>query len=160
MGAVETQLQQSEALAVAGLTAFLRWPSISASPDHAGDVRACAEWLATELEATGLENVQLWETAGHPCVYAQWLHASGAPTVLLYGHYDVQPPEPLELWESPPFEATIRDGQLYARGSTDDKGQVYMHVAALRALFQADGRLPINIKLLIEGEEEIGSPNL
>lgn len=160
MATVDESLKASEAAALEGLKAFVRHQSISSQPEHRDDVRACAEWLAGELRATGLEHVELWDTAGHPVVYADWLHAPGAPTVLLYGHYDVQPPEPLELWESPPFEAAVRDGRIFARGAADDKGQVWMHVAALRAIFAVEGRLPVNIKLLIEGEEEIGSANL
>ncbi len=157
---VEHILADGQQEAVAGLTKFLGWRSVSTDPSLAGETRDCAAWLADECRRSGLENARVWETAGHPVVYADWLHAPDAPTVLIYGHYDVQPAEPLDLWESPPFEATIRDGKLYARGSADDKGQVYMHLVAIRALLQADGRLPINLKLIVEGEEEIGSPNL
>ena len=160
MGTIESLLADGQAEALAGLTEFLRWPSVSSNPEQAGAVRGCAEWLADRLGGIGMEHAGLWETEGHPAVYAEWLHAEGAPTVLLYGHYDVQPPEPLELWETSPFEATVRDGKVYARGSTDDKGQVYMHLVALEALLKAEGRLPVNVKVLIEGEEEIGSPNL
>src|SRR5579871_5067139 len=123
---VESILSAGEAEVLAGLVEFVRWPSVSNNPDQAAKVRGCAEWLAEQLRATGLDNVALWETAGHPVVHAEWRHAEGAPTVLLYGHYDVQPPEPLDLWHSPPFEATVRDGMLYGRGSADDKGQVWM----------------------------------
>ena len=168
MPTVDEILQQGQARALAGLASFLRWPSVSADPEQANAVQGCAAWLADELRNAGLEHVQLWDTGeaagmatrGNPVVYADWLHAAGAPTVLLYGHYDVQPPEPLALWESPPFEPTERDGKLYARGASDDKGQVYLHLVALRALLLAQGSLPVNIRLLIEGEEEVGSPNL
>jgi acetylornithine deacetylase/succinyl-diaminopimelate desuccinylase-like protein len=153
-------LHAGEQEALDGLIRFLNWPSVSTDPTAAVAVRDCAAWLAGELEDAGLEHVQMWRTAGHPVVYADWLHVPDAPTALVYGHYDVQPVEPLDLWESPPFQAVIRSGNLYGRGSADDKGQVYMHVVALRALLQAEGRLPINVKLLIEGEEEVGSPNL
>jgi len=157
---VERILADGKQAALDGLSQFLRWRSVSTNPSLAGETRDCANWLAEECRRSGLENVQIWETAGHPLVYADWLHAPNAATALIYGHYDVQPPEPLDLWESPPFEATIRDGSLYARGSADDKGQVYMHLVAIRALLQAEGSLPINLKLILEGEEEIGSPHL
>jgi acetylornithine deacetylase/succinyl-diaminopimelate desuccinylase-like protein len=142
------------------LQAFLRFPSISTQPEHAGDVRACAEFLADQMRAIGLDRVEVMPTPGHPVVYGERLRAPGKPTVLIYGHYDVQPVDPLELWHTPPFEPTIRDGRLYARGASDDKGQVFMHLKALEALLQTEGELPMNVKLLIEGEEEIGSRHL
>ncbi len=142
------------------LKQFLAIPSISALPDHKGDVRRCADWVCEELRRIGLTTVTLHETPGHPIVYAEWLGATGAPTVLFYGHYDVQPVDPLDLWESPPFEATVRDGELYARGSADDKGQVFMHFKAIEAHLKQNGRLPVNMKMLLEGEEEVGSANL
>src|SRR6478609_2188178 len=110
------------------LTAFVRFPSVSAQPSHAGDVRACAGWLAGKLRAAGLERVEVVPTPGHPSVLGEWRHAPGRPTVLIYGHYDVQPPDPLAEWKSPPFEPTRRDGNLFARGATDDKGQMFTHV--------------------------------
>ena len=115
------------------LKEYLAIPSISALPQHAADVRRCAEWTADEMRRIGLQNVRLEETPGHPVVYGEWLGAEGAPTILFYGHYDVQPVDPLNLWTSPPFEATIRDGEIYARGSADDKGQVFMHFKAVEA---------------------------
>jgi len=142
------------------LKALLAIPSISALPQHTGDVRRCAEWCADEMRRVGLQNVQLFETAGNPIVYADWLAAESAPTILFYGHYDVQPVDPLDLWQSPPFEATIRDGEIYARGAADDKGQVFMHLKAIEAHLKQNGRLPVNIKLILEGEEEVGSANL
>ena len=142
------------------LKAFLAIPSISALPQHAGDVQRCAEWCADEMRRIGLENVRLIATPGNPVVYGDWLHASGAPTILFYGHYDVQPVDPLDLWQSPPFEATIRDGEIYARGSADDKGQVFMHFKAIEAHLKQAGALPVNIKIILEGEEEVGSANL
>jgi acetylornithine deacetylase/succinyl-diaminopimelate desuccinylase-like protein len=145
---------------VAELTQYLAIPSISALPEHAGDVRRCAEWTSAELQRIGLENVRLVETGGCPVVYGEWLHAEGAPTVLIYGHYDVQPVDPVDLWESPPFEATVRDGEIYARGAADDKGQVFMHLKALEAHLTRTGRLPVNVKVIVEGEEEVGSINL
>ena len=142
------------------LKAYLAIPSISALPEHAGDVRACAEWTAAHMKHVGLEHVRIIDTPGNPVVYGDWLHAAGAPTILFYGHYDVQPVDPLELWESPPFEATVREGEIYARGAADDKGQVFMHLKAVEALLRAGGRLPVNIRFILEGEEEIGSVNL
>jgi acetylornithine deacetylase/succinyl-diaminopimelate desuccinylase-like protein len=145
---------------VSELGAFLAIPSISALPAHAPDMTACANWTADEMRRVGLENVRLIDTPGYPIVYGDWLHAPGAPTILFYGHYDVQPVDPLDLWTSPPFEATVRDGELYARGSADDKGQVFMHFKALEAHLKKNGSLPVNIKLVIEGEEEVGSTHL
>jgi acetylornithine deacetylase/succinyl-diaminopimelate desuccinylase-like protein len=142
------------------LKAFLSIPSISALPEHAGDVRRCAEWTADEMRRVGLQNVALLETPGNPVVYGDWLGAPGAPTILFYGHYDVQPVDPVELWDSPPFEATVRDGEIYARGAADDKGQVFMHFKAVEAHMQKAGRLPVNIKFMLEGEEEVGSAHL
>jgi acetylornithine deacetylase/succinyl-diaminopimelate desuccinylase-like protein len=142
------------------LKAFLAIPSISALPEHAGDVKRCAEWCADEMRRIGLQNVRLIDTPGNPVVYGDWLGAPGAPTILFYGHYDVQPVDPLNLWETPPFEATIRDGEIYARGSADDKGQVFMHFKAVEAHMKQNGRLPVNIKFILEGEEEVGSVNL
>jgi acetylornithine deacetylase/succinyl-diaminopimelate desuccinylase-like protein len=142
------------------LKEYLAIPSISALPQHAADVRRCAEWTADEMRRIGLQNVRLVETPGHPVVYGDWLGAEGAPTILFYGHYDVQPVDPLELWESPPFEATIRDGEIYARGAADDKGQVFMHFKAIEAHLKQNRRLPVNMKVILEGEEEVGSANL
>jgi acetylornithine deacetylase/succinyl-diaminopimelate desuccinylase-like protein len=142
------------------LKEYLAIPSISALPAHKTDVRRCAEWTADEMRRIGLQNVRLEETPGHPVVYGEWLGAPGAPTILFYGHYDVQPVDPVNLWTSPPFEATIRDGEIYARGAADDKGQVFMHFKAVEAHLKQYGRLPVNMKFLIEGEEEVGSANL
>jgi acetylornithine deacetylase/succinyl-diaminopimelate desuccinylase-like protein len=135
---------------------FLRIPSISTLPEHVPDVQRAAQFVADSLMRAGLEHVEIIRTAGHPLVYADWLHAPGKPTVLCYGHYDVQPPDPLEEWISPPFEPTVRDGNIYARGSADDKGQMYMHIKAVEALLSIYGKLPVNVKFLIEGEEECG----
>jgi len=142
------------------LKALLAIPSISALPEHAGDVRRCAEWCVDEMRRVGLQNARLIETPGNPVAYGDWLHAPGAPTILFYGHYDVQPVDPLNLWQSPPFEATIRDGEIYARGSADDKGQVFMHLKAVEAHLKQNGKLPVNIKFMLEGEEEVGSEHL
>ncbi|GDX63373.1 hypothetical protein LBMAG35_02110 [Chlorobiota bacterium] len=142
------------------LTEFLSIPSVSTAPEHAADVRKCGEWLVNHLRKIGLETVELHETPGHPIVYAEHCHAGpDKPTVLFYGHYDVQPVDPIELWTNPPFEPTYRDGKVFARGATDDKGQVFLHIKAIEALL-ATTVLPVNVKILIEGEEEIGSINL
>src|ERR1700730_18573917 len=142
------------------LKALLAIPSISALPEHKGDVTRCAEWCGDGLRRVGLQNVRLIDTPGNPVVYGDWLGAPGAPTILFYGHYDVQPVDPVDLWETPPFEATIRDGELSARGSADDKGQVFMHLKAVEAHLTQNGRLPANMKLILEGEEEVGSVHL
>src|ERR687895_160814 len=142
------------------LKQYLAIPSISALPQHAADVRRAAEWTADELRKVGLQNVRLIETPGNPVVYGDWLGAPGAPTILFYGHYDVQPVDPVDQWTSPPFEATVRDGEIYARGSADDKGQVFMHIKAVEAHLKQNGRLPLNIRFFIEGEEEVGSVHL
>ncbi len=139
---------------------FLRIPSVSTSSEHTSDIRAAANWLEARMREAGLET-EVMETQGHPVVLGEWRGApSGAPTVLIYGHYDVQPAEPLEEWHSPAFEPTVRDGNLYARGASDDKGQLYLHIKALEAHLKGAGSLPVNVVVLAEGEEEIGSPNL
>lgn len=142
------------------LMELLRIPSISSSTENKPDMQRAADWLANNLKKSGLENVQILPTAGHPVVYADWLHAPGKPTALIYGHYDVQPVEPLDAWETPPFEPTIRDGKLYARGATDDKAQFFMHIKTVEAFLRTHGSLPVNVKFCLEGEEEIASPNL
>jgi len=142
------------------LKALLRIPSVSTLPEHKEDCRHAAEVLVAELFRIGMENVRLIETGGHPLVYADWLHAPGKPTVLCYGHYDVQPPDPLDEWLSPPFEPVERDGNLYARGAVDDKGQMFIHVKALESLLASTGRLPLNVRVLLEGEEEVGGEGI
>ncbi len=142
------------------LKEYLAIPSISALPQHSADVRRCAEWTAEEMRRIGLQNVRLIETPGHPVVYGDWLGAEGAPTILSDGHYDVQPVDPVDQWESPPFEATVRDGEIYARGAADDKGQIFMHFKAIEAHMKQNGRLPVNMRIILEGEEEVGSENL
>lgn len=142
------------------LKELLRIPSVSTQSEHKQDIERAAHWVAEKLRAAGLENVELSPTKMHPVVYGESLHAPGKPTVLFYGHYDVQPAEPLDLWTSPAFEPTVRDGNLFGRGTADDKGQVHIHIKALEALKNATGSLPINIKVIVEGEEEVGSVNL
>lgn len=139
---------------------LLRIPSVSTLPEHAADCRRVAEALAEELRRIGMENVRLIETEGHPLVYADWLHAEGKPTVLCYGHYDVQPPDPMDEWNSPPFEPAVRNGNLYARGAVDDKGQVWAQVKALESLLATRHALPLNVRVLLEGEEEVGGEGI
>lgn len=158
---VEDFVQENESRLLDELLDLLRIPSISTLPEHKDDVARAAQFVADRLNRAGLEHVQVIPTGHHPLVYADWLHASGKPTVLCYGHYDVQPADPLELWNSPPFEPDIRDGNIYARGACDDKGQMYMHVKAVEALREVHGgKLPVNLKFLIEGEEEIGGESI
>src|SRR4051795_5311153 len=136
---------------------LLRIPSVSTLPEHKDDVRRAAQFIADEMKRIGMENVAVIPTTGHPLVYGDWLHAAGKPTVLCYGHYDVQPPEPLDEWHTPPFEPTERNQNIYARGAVDDKGQLWMQVKAFESMFKANnGKLPINAKVLFEGEEEVG----
>ena len=157
---VDAFVRENEPRLLEELKTFLRIPSVSTLPEHKADVERAAAFVAKALSDAGMENVETIPTPGHPLVYGEWLHAPGKPTVLLYGHYDVQPPDPLELWNTPPFEPTERDGNIYARGAADDKGQFYMHIKAVEALRAVDGTLPVNIKFLIEGEEEIGGASI
>src|SRR6202051_2509962 len=139
---------------------FLRIPSVSAQSEHKPDIERAAKWVAEKLKASGLDNVEILPTKMHPLVYGESLRAPGKPTILFYGHYDVQPAEPLDLWTSPAFEPTVRDGNLFGRGTADDKGQVHIHMKALESLQKVNGKFPINVKVLIEGEEEVGSVSL
>ncbi len=145
-----------------GLTSLLKIPSISTLPEHKPDIRRAVEFLANELREMGMKNVEIIEgkERQHPLLYAEWLQAPGKPTLLLYGHYDVQPPDPLEEWVSPPFEPAIRNDNLYARGAVDDKGQTYLLVKAVEGFLKTEGKLPINIKFLLEGEEEVGGEHI
>ena len=147
-------------LIIQQLKEFLRIPSISTAPEHAGDIRRAAEFVRGLITAAGVPGARLIEGEGHPLVYAEWLGAPGKPTLLLYGHYDVQPAEPLELWKSPPFEPEIRGDDIFARGAVDDKGQVMILIKAVEELMKQDGRLPVNVKFLIEGEEEVGGAHI
>lgn len=153
-------VDQHQARLLDELKQFLRIPSVSTAPEHVADVKRAADFVAASLRAVGMEHVEIIPTAGHPLVYADWLHAPGKPTVLCYGHYDVQPPDPLDEWISPPFEPTVRNGNLYARGAADDKGQVYSQIKAVEALRAVNGTLPVNLKFLIEGEEEVGGESI
>jgi acetylornithine deacetylase/succinyl-diaminopimelate desuccinylase-like protein len=145
----------------AELVDFVRIPSVSADPGHVADVARAGDWVADRLRAAGVEHVRVMPTEGHPVVYGDWLHAGAdRPTVLIYGHFDVQPPEPLDLWTSPPFAGVIRDDRLYGRGASDDKGGMFIPIVAVEALLRTTGRLPVNVKFFFEGQEEIGSPHL
>jgi acetylornithine deacetylase/succinyl-diaminopimelate desuccinylase-like protein len=157
---LETYLDANRDRRLESYMAFLRLPSISALPEHADDCRRTADFIAAELREMGIENVEVSPTEGRPVVYGDWLHAEGAPTVVVYGHYDVQPVDPLDLWDSPPFEPIVRDGRILARGAADDKGQVHMHLRAAEAILATAGRLPVNVRFLFEGEEESASEHL
>ena len=143
-----------------GLKSFLRIPSISTLSEHKPDIQKAAEFVKSELEKAGLQQAQLIEGQGNPLVYAEWLGAPGKPTILFYGHYDVQPPDPLDEWRTPPFEPSIRNDNIYARGSADDKGQTYILIKAVEGLLKQHRRLPVNVKFLIEGEEEVGGEHI
>ena len=160
LSALDSYLHEHRGRFLENLKAALRIPSVSSQSGHKADVRRCAEHIAAHLKTIGVTRAEVVTTPGHPVVYAEWLGAPGKPTMLLYGHYDVQPPEPLELWKTPPFEPTEKDGKLYARGACDDKGQVYMHLSAIEAHLAVNKKLPLNVKLVIEGEEEAGSESL
>ncbi|HEX6907574.1 MAG TPA: dipeptidase [Terriglobales bacterium] len=153
--------RQNQQRFLSELKDLLRIPSVSTLPDHKDDVRRAADFVAADMKRIGLEHVEVIQTEGHPLVYGDWLHAAGKPTALCYGHYDVQPPDPLDEWKSPPFDPTERNQNLYARGAVDDKGQMYMHLKALEALMKTgNGKLPLNVRLLIEGEEEVGGESI
>lgn len=160
MQEVLSYLESNKERYIKELTDFLAIPSVSSQSDHNNDTRRCAEWVAEQMRTIGMQNVKIFDTPGHPIVCSEWMGAPGKPTILFYGHYDVQPVDPLNLWTSPPFQATIRGENLYARGSADDKGQVFIHFKAIEAYMKTRGELPVNIKMLIEGEEEVGSANL
>ncbi len=167
MPAEQAHAEQAQAWAaasheatLAALQRFAAIPSVSTDPAYAPGMAEAAAFLAGHMAACGLEHVAVRPTAGHPVVTADWLHATGRPTILIYGHYDVQPPDPEDKWRTPPFEPTVRDGRLYGRGVSDDKGPVMVALAALAAFLQTGQRLPVNVKLLIEGEEEMGSAHL
>ena len=161
MNAYESYLAGARERHLGELFDYLRFPSISTLPAHAGDVRSCAEWVRSHLEGLGLRESRLNQTPGNPIVYAEWLEAGpDAPTLLLYGHYDVQPADPLELWETPPFEPTVRDGRIFARGSTDNKGPLFTYLKALETVLAVDRRLGCNVKVIVEGEEELRADHL
>jgi acetylornithine deacetylase/succinyl-diaminopimelate desuccinylase-like protein len=160
MTQLETYIASNEDRFLEDLKGWLRIPSISTLPEHAGDIRRAAEYAADQLKRIGFTKAEVIATQGHPLVYGEWLKAAGKPTVLIYGHYDVQPVDPVELWDSPPFEPTIRDGNLYCRGACDDKGQTMLVLKALESLMAVNGSLPVNVRVLIEGEEEAGGESI
>ena len=161
MGSKVTKLiEKGENRYLEELKEFVRIPSISADPEKVDKMIDCANWVKGQLDNMGMENTEIIETKGHSSVYGEWCKAEGKPTILIYGHYDVQPVDPVDLWDSPPFEPTVKNGGLYGRGTVDDKGQILLHMKAVEAHLRAEGKLPINIKFLVEGEEEVGSVNL
>src|SRR3984893_5387050 len=153
---LESYISEHENRFLEDLKGWLRIPSISTLPEHAGDIRRAAEFAADQLRHIGFDHVELIQTNGHPLVYGDWLKATGKPTLLIYGHYDVQPVDPIDLWETPPFEPTVRNGNLYARGACDDKVQTMLTLKSLESLMTVNGTLPVNVRVLIEGEEEAG----
>lgn len=155
----QTLIAQRKDQFLSELIELLKIPSISADTNHNKDTRTCANWVKNSMQSIGLTDVDLYETPGHPIVFGQFIQDENLPTVLVYGHYDVQPADPLDLWTNPPFEPVIKNDKIYARGSADDKGQFYMYFAALKCMIEAN-ELPCNVKVLIEGEEEVGSENL
>ncbi len=160
MSSVSKQLKKDEKRHLKELRELLAIPSVSTDSNHASDVKDAAKWVRKRLADAGCTTAELHETPGHPIVYGEWLGADDAPTILVYGHYDVQPVDPIELWDTKPFDPVVRNGRVHARGASDDKGQVIVHVNALEAHLKVNGGAPVNVKFLIEGEEEIGSPNL
>jgi acetylornithine deacetylase/succinyl-diaminopimelate desuccinylase-like protein len=160
MAGWEDYLIQEKERFIDELTEFLRFPSISALPAHMPDVERAAKWLEARMNAAGIESVRVLPTGAHPVVYGDWLHAPGKPTLLIYGHFDTQPVDPLNLWAHPPFEPVIENGRIYARGSTDDKGNLFIPILVVEAMLKTSGKLPLNLKFLFEGQEEIGSPQL
>jgi acetylornithine deacetylase/succinyl-diaminopimelate desuccinylase-like protein len=160
MDAILAYIDQHRARFVQELATWVKIPAISSDPAHREDMVKNAEHLMKELESLGADRIELWKTKGHPAVFAEWLKAPGKPTLLVYGHHDVQPVDPLNEWISPPFEPQVREGRMWGRGVVDDKGQVHIHVKAIEAFLKTVGKLPINLKFIVEGEEEIGSENL
>jgi acetylornithine deacetylase/succinyl-diaminopimelate desuccinylase-like protein len=153
-------LDAHQARFVDELVDFVRIPSVSAAPAHIPDVVAAGNWVVKRLQAAGMDNVRMMPTEGHPVVYADWLHAPGKPTILIYGHFDVQPAEPFDLWQTPPFEPEVRDNKVWGRGASDDKGGMLIPILSVEAMLKTKGRLPVNVKMFFEGQEEIGSPHL
>jgi acetylornithine deacetylase/succinyl-diaminopimelate desuccinylase-like protein len=160
MTAWKSYLQENQSRYLKELLEFLSIPSISSLKEHKADVERAAEWVAARLLTAGIQNVQVLPTGGHPVVYGDWLHAPGQPTVLIYGHFDTQPVDPLELWSQPPFEPQIKEERVYARGASDDKGNMLAPILSLEAMLQTERKLPVNVKCFFEGQEEIGSPQM
>ena len=160
MASWKTYLETNQDRYLKELLEFLRLPSVSSLQAHKADVQKAAEWVAARLQTAGLENVQVLPTGGHPVVYGDWLHVPDKPTVMIYGHFDTQPVDPLELWSQPPFEPVVEEERVYARGASDDKGNMLAPILALEAVLNSKGKLPVNVKCFFEGQEEIGSPQL
>jgi acetylornithine deacetylase/succinyl-diaminopimelate desuccinylase-like protein len=160
MAELETYITEHEARFLEDLKGWLRIPSISTLPEHSADIRRAAEYAVQQLQDIGFEHTELIPTEGHPLVYGDWLHAPSKPTLLIYGHYDVQPVDPVDLWDTPPFEPTIRNGNIYCRGACDDKGQTMLVFKALETLMNVNGALPVNVRVLVEGEEEAGGESI
>ncbi len=160
MDAVINYINSNYGKYIEELKEYLRIKSISTLDSHKGDIQTCAEFASQKLRDAGMNRVEIFPTEGNPVVYGEWLEAAGKPTVLIYGHYDVQPVDPVELWDSDPFEPEIRDGKIYARGADDNKGQHFVHIKAVEAFQKVEGKLPVNVKFILEGEEEIGSESL
>ncbi|MEM7351243.1 MAG: dipeptidase [Acidobacteriota bacterium] len=156
----QSHLQDQQERFIEELIEFLRIPSVSSLSEHAADVVRAGDWVAQRLQSAGIENIEILPTGGHPVVYGDWLHAADQPTVLIYGHFDVQPADPYDLWDSPPFEPVIRDGSIVARGASDDKGNMLIPILAVETLLATRGDLPVNVKFFFEGQEEIGSPQI
>jgi acetylornithine deacetylase/succinyl-diaminopimelate desuccinylase-like protein len=156
----ESYLEENQDRFIDELLDFVRIPSISALPEHADDVQKAAEWVADRMSRAGIEDTRVLPTDGHPVVYGEWLHAPGQPTILIYGHFDVQPVDPIHLWTHPPFESVIEDGRVFGRGASDDKGNMLVPILAVEAMLNADGAIPVNLKFCFEGQEEIGSPQI
>ena len=157
---LDTYIEKNKDRFLNELFELLKFPSVSSLSEHKGDMDDCAGWLCNHLETIGLNNCRVYPTDKHPAVYGEWLGAEGKPTLLVYGHYDVQPVDPLNLWDSPPFEPVIKDDKIFARGAVDDKGQFWASIKAIEAVLAEQGELPLNVKVILEGEEEIGSPSL
>ena len=160
MASWKTYLETNQDRYLKELLDFLSIPSISSLQAHKADVQKAADWVAARLQTAGLENVQILPTGGHPVVYGDWLHAPDKPTVMIYGHFDTQPVDPLELWSQPPFEPAVKEKRVYARGASDDKGNMLAPILALEAVLSSEGKMPVNVKCFFEGQEEIGSPQL
>jgi acetylornithine deacetylase/succinyl-diaminopimelate desuccinylase-like protein len=156
----ESYLGEQKSQHLEDLLDFLRIASISSLPEHAADVKRAGEWVAARLETAGIEEVKILPTGGHPVVYGEWLHAPGKPTIMIYGHFDTQPVDPIQLWNQPPFEPVVDNDRVYARGASDDKGNMLIPILAVEAMLKSQGALPVNLKFFFEGQEEIGSPQL
>ena len=156
----ENYLESNKSRFLDEMLDFIRIPSISALSEHAGDIQRAGEWVSDRMNTAGIEGIRILPTDGPPVVYGEWLHAPNKPTILIYGHFDTQPVDPVNLWSSPPFEPVVRDGRVYARGSSDDKGNMLIPILATEAMLRTEGSLPVNLKFFFEGEEEIGSGHL